>query len=232
MATKKLTAAEIDAMTLPALRTAAAKVFDPDDIQGLRKAQLIEQLKDFHGVDEVEDEEDDEDLDPPDDSMEDDDEEDDDVELEAEDDDELDDEVDEPETKSKPKAKPADKAKPEPAGDTFTAKQVATRIGTDAKTLRKFFRSANSTTEAVGQGGRYEFAKSDLPKIKAEFEKWNSTKAVRTPSDGPKKPRTRAEAAPASAVVEDEEELELVDDIEDDTELDDLELDDDDEIED
>lgn len=56
--------------------------------------------------------------------------------------------------------------------ETYTAKQVAYRCGTDAKTMRKFFRSKSSTVEAVGQGGRYEFAATDLPKIKSEFTAW------------------------------------------------------------
>lgn len=71
--------------------------------------------------------------------------------------------------------------------DTYTAKQVATRCGTDAKTMRKFFRSKHSTVEAVGQGGRYEFDAKDLPKIKREFDAWqkksqaNSTRKTVTP---------------------------------------------------
>ena len=56
--------------------------------------------------------------------------------------------------------------------DTYTAKQVAYRLGTDAKTLRKFFRSSHSTVEPVGQGGRYEFESSDMPQIKKEFAGW------------------------------------------------------------
>ena len=56
--------------------------------------------------------------------------------------------------------------------DTYTAKQIAVRCGTDAKTMRKFFRSNHSTVEPVGQGGRYEFDAKDLPKIKKEFDSW------------------------------------------------------------
>lgn len=64
--------------------------------------------------------------------------------------------------------------------ETYTAKQVATRLGTDAKTMRKFFRSKNSTVEPVGQGGRYEFAAKDLPLIKREFDAWQTkAKTVR-----------------------------------------------------
>lgn len=66
-----------------------------------------------------------------------------------------------------------------PDEDTYTAKQIATRIGTDAKTLRKFFRSAHSTVTPVGFGGRYEFDKDDLPKIKQEFDGWKSNASKR-----------------------------------------------------
>lgn len=59
---------------------------------------------------------------------------------------------------------------------TYSAKQVATRIGTDAKTLRKFFRSSASPFEAVGQGGRYEFPAKELPEIKKLFDRWNKSK--------------------------------------------------------
>lgn len=223
---KSLTAAEIEKMTLPQLRLAAGKVYDADDIKGLRKEQLITQLKEYYAEDdEVDDELDDPIADSePDDEL-------DDEEVDDELDD-LEEEVDEPPAKPKkgpkpPNDAPAKKTPPEPKGDTLTAKQVATRIGTDAKTLRKFFRSPASTIEPCGQGGRYEFAKEDMAQIKAEFEKWNSTKGTRTAkADGPKKPRTRAEAAPANAIIEADEELDLDDEEPDDDELDDLELDD------
>jgi len=74
-----------------------------------------------------------------------------------------------------------------PEQSTFSAKQVATRIGTDAKTLRKFLRSPSSPYEAVGQGSRYEFPQDDLKKIKKAFDRWQSKKRV------PAKP---AEATP------------------------------------
>lgn len=63
--------------------------------------------------------------------------------------------------------------------ETYTAKQVAMRCGTDAKTMRKFFRSNYSTVEPVGQGGRYDFAASDLPKIKREFAAWLNRSTVK-----------------------------------------------------
>jgi hypothetical protein len=113
--------------------------------------------------------------------------------------------------------------------ETYTAKQIATRIGTDPKVLRKFFRDPASTVEPCGQGGRYEFAAEDLPKIKAEFEAYQSGKKPRgrQPSEGGTTKSTKGRQAPAAATViaEDEELLDL-DDLElDDEEPSDLDLD-------
>ena len=68
---------------------------------------------------------------------------------------------------------------------TFSAKQVATRIGTDAKTLRKFLRSSSSTYDAVGQGGRYEFPIESLESIAREFKSWQSGKRYPAKSEKP-----------------------------------------------
>jgi hypothetical protein len=81
--------------------------------------------------------------------------------------------------------------------ETYTAKQIAGRCGTDAKTMRKFFRSPHSTVEPVGQGGRYEFDSKDFPKIKREFDAWqNKSKTRSTPKPAPKlEPQQIAKAA-------------------------------------
>lgn len=62
---------------------------------------------------------------------------------------------------------------------TYSAKQVASRIGTDAKQLRKFLRDPNSGYKPVGQGGRYDFPEADLPAIKTAFDAWDATKVRR-----------------------------------------------------
>lgn len=72
-------------------------------------------------------------------------------------------------------------------GKTYSAKQVASRIGTDAKQLRKFFRDSNSGYTPVGQGGRYDFPEADVPKIKAAFDAWNATKTRRNRQSSPEK---------------------------------------------
>lgn len=71
-----------------------------------------------------------------------------------------------------------------PERETYTAKQIATRCGTDPKTMRKFFRSNNSTIDPVGQGGRYEFDAKDVPTIMREFAAWRK-KATSRPIKPP-----------------------------------------------
>lgn len=78
---------------------------------------------------------------------------------------------------------------------TFSAKQVATRIGTEAKILRKFFRDPNSGYKAVGQGGRYDFPESELPEIREKFNAWNKGKTKRNRPTNAQ--RAAAQAKPA-----------------------------------
>lgn len=63
--------------------------------------------------------------------------------------------------------------------ETFSAKQVARRIGTDAKTFRKWLRSTASPYPAVGQGQRYEFPQKDLERIRLHFTAWKNRSAAR-----------------------------------------------------
>lgn len=101
--------------------------------------------------------------------------------------------------------------------DEYTAKQIATRLGVDAKVLRKFFRSPESTVKPVGQGGRYVFDAADLPKIREEFEKYNSTKKPRgrQATGASQATKSKGRAAPASAtVIEEDDELLDLDDLE------------------
>lgn len=152
-----------------------------------------------------------------------------DIELEDEVEEELDEEeleADEIEEAPKPAAKKsrAKAAKNEGEGGTIAAKQVATLLGTEAKTLRQFFRSDASTIEPVGSGGRYEFNEEDVPKIKAEFEAWKaghgSRGAKRGAGEGGTKSRSKRGPKVAEVTeVEEVEELEI-------EELEDAELDD------
>jgi hypothetical protein len=54
------------------------------------------------------------------------------------------------------------------------AKEAADKIGTDAKTLRRFIRSGKSTFKAVGSGDRYDFDEKDIPTLRKRFEEWRS----------------------------------------------------------
>jgi hypothetical protein len=80
---------------------------------------------------------------------------------------------------------------------TYSAKQVATRIGTDAKQLRKFFRDPKSGYDAVGQGGRYDFPEADVAEIKKAFDAWEATKTRRNRT--PQSPE--AKLASASGLI-------------------------------
>lgn len=79
---------------------------------------------------------------------------------------------------------------------TYSAKQVATRIGTDAKQLRKFFRDPKSGYTPVGQGGRYDFPEAEIAKIKEAFDAWNSTKVRRNRTSPQQKLATAAGLIP------------------------------------
>lgn len=201
---------------------AAEHDLELDDV--VTKATLIEALLELPAP-EDDDELDDDEVDDINSDMliapADDEEEDDELELPDPDEEEAD-EVVEEKPKRKPKA-----AKEKPAAtngeETLAAKQVATILGTEAKTLRQFLRSDASTFEAVGSGGRYEFTKGDVDNIKKEFDAWKSAHASRGSKRGPNK---KTDAPKADEIVEVEEIEELEVEELDDSELDDLELDD------
>lgn len=161
--------------------------------------------------DEVEDEE-----------LDDEDEELDDEELEEEEADEV---VPVTKAKAKAPAKPAAPAKTKAApkgdgDDTLAAKQVASLLGTEAKTLRQFLRSPASTFEPVGSGGRYEFTNGDVPQIKEEFDAWRAAHAARG---------SKRTTKPAAKEIEEIEEGAEIEELDDDIDDEDLELDDEEE---
>lgn len=214
------TEAELKKKTVADLRD----LLDEHDLEaeeGWKKQDFIDALLVIEESDD--DELEDDELDDVEEDEEVDDTEDDEVDDE-EDDLEVDDIEEEP---KKPAKKSTKKPAKEPSGDTMAAKQVATELGTEAKTLRQFFRSPASTIEPVGSGGRYEFDKADLPKIKEEFEAWKSAHASRgsrrTEGGAPKRSRSKGKAAAEVEEIEeveelDIEELELDDEIDDELE--------------
>lgn len=236
MAEKLYTEAELKKLTLADLREIAEdNGFDTDNKH--KKSDLVTYILENQGADdEIEDDEiDDDEVDDTEES----DDEVDDEDEELDDEDEVDDEVDdeeleeeEPEPAPKPKAKKAKKKVDTHDGEeTLAAKQVAALLNTDAKTLRQFFRSPASTTEAVGSGGRYEFLESQIDQIRNEFASWAETKATRTrtkteggSTSRKKKERVIAEDDIAPEIEDLEDEL---DELEDDIELDDDEIEED-----
>ena len=62
----------------------------------------------------------------------------------------------------------------------LSAKEAAIRLGTNARTLRKFLRSKQSPVDPVGQGNRYEFDSQDMKRMKKAFASWsNGTKTTK-----------------------------------------------------
>lgn len=177
-------------------------------------------------VDEVEEVEEEEELEEEDDAPADEEEEEDDLELPEED------EVDEAPPAAKKSTAKAKQTKYTEGGKTeggeklLGAKEVATAAGTDAKSLRQFFRSGKSSFEAVGAGGRYEFKESDVAKIAEEFTAWKAGKpgrGARAEGSTPSGKRTRGRAVAADEVIEEVEEIEELEDLEE-LDEDDLEL--------
>lgn len=187
-----------------------------------KKADYINALLE---VEIDDDEEDDEDDDVEEDEV--DDEEDD----EEDDDEESDEEEDEIEPEPAPKKTRTAKKKTDDKGEnTLAAKQVATLLEVDAKTLRQFFRSTASTIQPVGSGGRYEFAEADVPKIREEFAAWkagHASRGAKRTGEGKSTRKRGGKNKPVEAVdeVEEVEELEIeeLEDPDEDLELDDEE---------
>jgi hypothetical protein len=88
------------------------------------------------------------------------------------------------------------------------AKQVARRIGTDGRLLRKFLRSAASPYPSVGQGKRYNFPESELPRIKLYYDAWRNG-AIQIDHEAiervkPRKSKAKAEVVLGTAPTDEE----------------------------
>ena len=86
------------------------------------------------------------------------------------------------------------------------AKQVARRLGVEARILRKFLRSDASPYNAVGQGARYNFKESEVKRIKLYFDAWrNGAKQIDHQAiERPKKSRAKAEVTLGTAPTDEE----------------------------
>lgn len=107
----------------------------------------------------------------------------------------------------------------------MTTSEVADELGTDPKTLRKFFRSDKCDITPVGQGKRYAITADDIDDLKTSFGLWAGGKAKKAdegddaepkPDKAPakaKKTKKGKKAAPAPVVVDDpDEDLDFGDD--------------------
>jgi hypothetical protein len=99
--------------------------------------------------------------------------------------------------------------------EPLSAKEAAQKVGTDARTLRKFLRA---TREGVGQGNRWsvEGSVKQLEKLQKEFDAWEKNKG-----------KSSRQTEPKLKVIEaDDEDLDELDDeldIDEDEHLDDNE---------
>lgn len=121
----------------------------------------------------------------------------------------------------------AEETQTEAAVTTLSPKDLAARVGTDAKGFRRFLRSDHSGVEDAGQGNRYAFTEAEADSLVERYQAWTNGKGERKPrseTEGAKRNRSkgkkgdvaeldfesakRREAAEAS-VDEDLEEIDL-----------------------
>lgn len=106
----------------------------------------------------------------------------------------------------------------------LTTSEVAAELGTDSKTLRKFFRSDACDIEPVGQGKRYAITSDMIDDLRESFEGWGGGKG-KAKSDAPKadKPKKAGKKKERPTIVEDDEDEPTEEDL---AELEDIDLDD------
>lgn len=118
------------------------------------------------------------------------------------------------------------------ASAVLTTTQVAEKLKTDPKTLRKFFRSDKCDIEPVGQGKRYAITQADIKELEKAFAAWVTPRAKKADTDeaetpAPKVKKTTKKSSKVTVVEEDtDEELDLEPTAEDLSDIDDDELED------
>lgn len=86
--------------------------------------------------------------------------------------------------------------------EPLSAKEAATELGTDARTLRKFLRKRNGL---VGQGQRWAIDRKDLKALKKEFDAWAKGTAEKAADKAEAKSTTKTKAPAKSTPLTDEE---------------------------
>lgn len=85
----------------------------------------------------------------------------------------------------------------------LTPAELATELGTDAKTTRKFLRSITPKDEQPGKGSRWSIEGRRVRSLKSQFARWDAAqKAARAE-------RAEKAARDAAAVAEDVEDVTL-----------------------
>lgn len=59
--------------------------------------------------------------------------------------------------------------------NTYTSKELAERLNTEPKRLRRFFRSPESPVQPVGKGKRYRIEARQFRTLKKSFTTWSNT---------------------------------------------------------
>jgi hypothetical protein len=80
---------------------------------------------------------------------------------------------------------------------TLTVKEVAIKLDTDPRTLRKFLRSDASTIDPVGKGARYAIEAKAVRSLTTRFKAWDAARAAATEADDAEVEVT-ADEAPAA----------------------------------
>lgn len=61
---------------------------------------------------------------------------------------------------------------------TITPKELAVRLDTDPRTVRKFLRSPEGMNAKVGKGQRWAIEANQVRSLKARFARWEAAKAT------------------------------------------------------
>ena len=92
--------------------------------------------------------------------------------------------------------------------EPLSAKEAATELGTDARTLRKFLRKKNGL---VGQGQRWAIDRKDLKALKKEFDAWASGAAASKADKATKETKGKTTPVPDDEIYGDDDADELED---------------------
>lgn len=76
-------------------------------------------------------------------------------------------------------------------------KAAAEALSTDARTLRRFLRSRDTSFVACGSGNRYSFTSADIEAMRTEFGPWSAKQAAKA-AQKPVRPTERPAGTPVT----------------------------------